>query len=96
MNISVMDTSVMMPNRIIGIDGGIMIPSVPADIMRPSENSLLYPAPIIAGYMIEPIASMVTIDDPEMAAKTAQPSTAATPRPPGIGAVSSTITLIRR
>ncbi len=46
--------------------------------------------------MIEPIASMVTIDEPEMAANTAQPNTAATPRPPGIGAVSSIITLIRR
>ena len=49
-----------------------------------------------AGYITEPIASMVTMEEPEIAAKAAQESTAATARPPGIGEVSTVITLIRR
>ena len=46
--------------------------------------------------MIVPIASIVTIDDPEIAANTAHARTAAIARPPGTGAVSATMTSIRR
>ena len=73
-----------------------MIPSVPAEQINPIENARSYPALMRPGYMIVPIASIVTIDDPEIAANTAHARTAATARPPGTGAVSAIITLIRR
>ena len=39
----------------------------------------------MAGYITAPIASMVTIDEPEMAANTAHERMVATASPPGIG-----------
>ena len=41
----------------------------------------------MAGYITLPMASMVTIDEPEMAANREQDSTQATPSPPGSGLV---------
>ena len=41
----------------------------------------------MAGYITVPIASMVTIEEPEMAANTAQERMVATARPPGNGLV---------
>ena len=43
----------------------------------------------MAGYITVPIASMVTIDEPEMAANTAQERMVATASPPGSGLVSA-------
>ena len=42
----------------------------------------------MAGYITAPIASMVTIEEPEMAANTAHERMVATAIPPGIGFVS--------
>ncbi len=37
-NSRVIEVSVMIPNRIIGIDGGMMMPSVPPAQMMPIEK----------------------------------------------------------
>jgi hypothetical protein len=64
---------------------------VPAEVSAPSEKDLEYPSFSIAGYMIAPTANMVTGEEPEIAANTAQDSIAATARPPGKGAVRTRI-----
>ena len=38
MNILETDTSVMMPNRIMGMEGGMMIPSVPPEQITPTAK----------------------------------------------------------
>lgn len=50
----------------------------------------------MAGYITLPMASMVTMDEPEMAAKTPQLMTHATAMPPGSGRVSAEAMAIRR
>ena len=50
----------------------------------------------MAGYMTEPTASIVTIDEPEMAAKMAQLRMQATAMPPGSGRVTADRMRIRR
>ena len=58
------------------------MPSAPEVVMTPAPNRLGKPCATIAGRMIEPIATTVAGDDPEIAAKNAQASTPARPRPP--------------
>ena len=81
---------------IIGIDGGIMMPSVPPDMMVPSANLLSYPAARMAGYITVPMASMVTMLEPEIAAKMPQLKIAATASPPGRGRVRAAMMAISR
>ena len=76
--------------------GGIIMPKVPPAHSIPIENVRWYPAAISAGYMMEPTASSVTIDEPEMAAKIPQARRAATARPPGTGRMSARMRLINR
>src|SRR5690348_16558927 len=66
----------------ITIDGGIRMPSAPEVVMTPAPKRGGKPALTIAGIRIEPIAITHAGDDPESAAKSAQASTAARPRPP--------------
>ena len=73
-----------------------MIPSVPPAMIAPSVKLLSYPAFSMAGYMTVPIASIVTIDEPDIAAKTAHERMVATASPPGSGLVTDETTAIRR
>ncbi len=72
------------------------MPSVPPAITAPNEYRMLYPARCIAGSITLPMASMVTMDEPEMAAKMPQLRMEATARPPGRCPVSAVATSIRR
>src|SRR6478752_8131393 len=64
------------------IDGGIRMPSAPEVAITPAPKRLGKPCATIAGSTIEPIATTVAGDDPEIAANSAQAITAARPRPP--------------
>src|SRR5215211_87022 len=66
----------------ITIDGGIRMPSAPEVVMTPAPKRLGKPALIIAGRMIEPMATTVAGLEPDTAAKRAQAITPARPRPP--------------
>ena len=67
------------------------MPKVPAAQSAPIAKLFGYPAFINAGYINVPIASRVTIPDPETAANAAQERMVAIARPPGIGAVKDFI-----
>ena len=54
------------------IDGGMRMPSAPEVVMTPAPNRLGKPCATIAGRMIEPIATTVAGDEPEIAANNAQ------------------------
>src|SRR3954466_7356317 len=64
------------------IDGGMRIPSAPEVATPPARKRLGKPCASMAGRMIEPIATTVAGDEPEIAAKNAQATTPARPRPP--------------
>src|SRR5512132_2235663 len=66
----------------ITIDGGIRMPSAPDVVMMPAPKRAGKPCLIIAGRMIEPIATTVAGDDPDTAANSAQAMTPASPSPP--------------
>ena len=66
----------------ITIDGGIRMPSAPEVVITPAPKRGGKPALTIAGNRIEPIATTVAGDEPETAAKSAQATTPASPRPP--------------
>ena len=72
------------------------MPKVPPDMMVPSANLLSYPAAFMAGYMTVPMASMVTIEEPDIAANMPQLKIAATARPPGKGRVMAAMMAIKR
>ncbi len=58
------------------------MPSAPEVAMTPAPKRLGKPCSTIAGSMIEPIATTVAGDEPEIAANSAQAITPARPRPP--------------
>ena len=58
------------------------MPSAPEVVMTPAPKRLGKPCATIAGRMIEPIATTVAGDEPEIAANNAQAITPARPRPP--------------
>ncbi len=72
------------------------MPSVEPAQIKPNAKLRLYPAASSAGYMTEPIASKVTVEDPTIAENRPQDSAVATARPPGIGPTMARITRIRR
>ena len=74
----------------------MMMPKVPPDMMVPRANLLSYPAAFMAGYITVPMASMVTMLEPEMAAKIPQLRMAATARPPGKGRAMAAMMSIKR
>ena len=63
-------------------NGGTKMPSAPEVVITPAPKRLGKPALIIAGNMIEPIATTVATDEPEMAANKVHASTPAKPSPP--------------
>ena len=95
-NSCVIDVSVMMPKRIMGIDGGMMMPNAPLAQIRPIENDREYPLDMSAENITVPTDSMVTMLEPEIAAKIAQLNTVATLIPPGMGAVRAIMIRMRR
>ena len=58
------------------------MPKAPEVVMTPAPKRFGNPALTIAGNRIEPIATTVAGLDPDTAAKSAQASTPASPRPP--------------
>src|SRR5487761_2012704 len=66
----------------ITIEGGIKMPSAPDVVMMPAPNFFGKPALTIAGNRIEPIATTVAGEEPEIAANKAHASTPERPRPP--------------
>ena len=66
----------------ITIDGGIRMPSAPDVAITPAPKRFGYPCLTIAGSRMEPIATTVAGEEPEMAANSAQATTAARPNPP--------------
>src|SRR5690606_6742038 len=66
----------------ITIEGGIRMPKPPAAAIEPTPNWGGYPCLTMAGIRIEPTAITVAGDEPEIAAKSAQATTAASPIPP--------------
>ncbi len=66
----------------ITIDGGIRMPRAPDVVMTPAPKRAGKPCLIIAGSMMEPIATTVAGELPETAANSAQASTPASPSPP--------------
>ncbi len=68
---------------ISGIDGGIMMPSVPPAATIPTANRWGYPREDISGIATLPIVAAVATELPLIAAKTPQDKSVAIPRPPG-------------
>ncbi len=66
----------------ITIDGGMRMPSAPAEAMVPTPKRVGKPCFTIAGSRIEPMATTVAGEEPDTAANSAQANTAARPRPP--------------
>ena len=58
------------------------MPSAPEVVITPAPNRFGKPCFTIAGSMIEPIATTVAGDEPDMAANSAQAITPASPSPP--------------
>ena len=86
----------MIPYTISGMDGGMMMPNVPADVTAPRAKRREYPDCVSAGYITAPTASRVAGDEPDMAANSAQLRIVAKPRPPGIHSVAARTISIRR
>src|SRR6202162_5295585 len=66
----------------ITIDGGMRMPSAPDVVVMPAPNFLGKPALTMAGSRIEPMATTVAGEEPEIAANKAHASTPDRPRPP--------------
>ena len=62
------------------IDGGMRMPSAPEVVITPAPKRLGKPCCTIAGRMIEPIATTVAGDEPEIAANSAQAMHAGEPQ----------------
>src|SRR5438132_10863760 len=82
MNSAPTDVLVATAYITITIDGGIRMPSAPDVVMTPAPKRFGKPWRTMAGSTIEPMATTVAGDDPEMAANSAQAITPASPRPP--------------
>ena len=80
---SATETFITMQYKIIGMDGGITIPSEPAEVTSPTEKRSSYPAFMSAGIIIVPMATTVAGLDPDRAAKKRQASVVAAANPPG-------------
>src|SRR4051812_26882034 len=65
------------------MDGGIMMPSVPAHATTPEASFGSYLYLSISGIAMRPTASVVASEDPDAAAKPAHAQLVATAKPPG-------------
>src|SRR5438477_5555036 len=68
---------------IIGIEGGIRMPSVPPAASEPKMSGRAYPRRSISGMAIMPMVAAVATLEPEIAAKIAHEKMLATASPPG-------------
>src|SRR5438552_3812790 len=82
MNSAPTDVLVATAYITITIDGGIRMPSAPEVVMTPATKRAGKPCLIIAGRMIDPIATTVAGELPDTAANSAHAITPARPRPP--------------
>src|SRR5436190_17655529 len=82
MNSAPTDVLVATAYITITIEGGIRMPSAPDVVMTPAPKRGGNPCLIIAGRMIEPIATTVAGELPDTAANSAQAMTPARPSPP--------------
>ena len=76
------DVLVETANSTITIDGGTRMPRAPLVVITPAANRFGNPRWTISGRMIEPIATTVATEEPQIAANNAQARTPARPRPP--------------
>ncbi len=83
------ETSAATAYRIIVIDGGNKIPSVPPAAIMPAAKPGEYPRLRISGMPALPIAEHVAGLDPAIAANSAQVKTLAIPRPPGMRCIQA-------
>src|SRR5271166_1405532 len=63
-------------------DGGNRMPSAPDVAITPAPKRLGYPCSTIAGKIMEPTATTVATEEPDIEAKIAQAITPASPSPP--------------
>ena len=77
------EVSVAIPYRIIVIDGGIRMPSVPPAHTEPAANPSGTPRRIISGTPALPIAAAVAGLEPQIAENTPQDRILAITSPPG-------------
>src|SRR5690554_4065011 len=82
-NRSTMDSSVITPYTIIGIDGGISMPSVPPAAIKPNTKGRWYPRSVISLMATLPMVAAVATDDPEIAEKIVHEAKVAIPKQPG-------------
>src|SRR5690606_32732552 len=78
------DTFAATPYTIKMIDGGINSPKVPAPASVPIIILSGYPRRLSSGIVILPIVAQVAADEPDTAAKIAQPTTFVCNRRPGM------------
>ena len=76
------DTPETMANISIGIDGGIIIPTVEEATVMPVENSFEYPCLVMSGMRIDPSAEVSATDDPVIPPNIIEATTLTSPRPP--------------
>ena len=80
---SLTDSPVTTPYITMGMLGGIMTPSAPAEASRPVAHFRSYPISASMGIMRPPMAATVAGAEPDTAPKNRQESTAAMACPPG-------------
>ena len=85
------ETSAATAYRIIVIDGGSRMPSVPPAAMMPAAKPGEYPRLRISGIPALPIAEHVAGLEPAIAANSAQVNTLAMPSPPGTRCIHACI-----
>src|SRR5699024_9028945 len=76
------DTFAINAYTIIGIEGGIILPSSPELATVAAAKLLGYPFFSIAGISVVPTAAVVAEEEPDIVAKIMDVRTAAAPRPP--------------
>ncbi len=81
--ISPVDAPVVTEYVTIGILGGIIVPRKPATEHVVTAKRLSYPASIMEGTKIEPIAITVAVAEPEIAPMNAEATNATIASPPG-------------
>src|SRR5437899_13023919 len=89
------DCSAATAYRIIVIDGGSRMPSVPPAAMMPAAKPGEEPRLRISGLPAEPMAEQVAGDEPAISAKSAQENKLAMPRPPRIMLIHSLKVAVR-
>ena len=90
------DTPDTMANISIGMEGGMIMPTVDEATVTPVEKSLEYPCSIISGIRIEPRAEVSATDEPVIPPNIIDATTLTSPRPPRNGLQIKRAKLISR